>query len=806
MAEAVDLPRRDDNDPGESLGVGGASDGDARRAPAHHRFRPSLPLLLLLLALSTVFLVGNEQRGLFYRSGHHNWNTAGYLTIATNLSPEHNFLLFRSRTLDADGVPLYKPYSRFPIGGYALIKLAILPFGNDFSAQIYAARMMFLFFYAGSAVLTYLSLCRLTAERWIALTATLLAFSSYYLLYYNDMPATENGLSLFGLLLTFHGMVLFVQEDRFRQLLIKACAALLLGWHVYALLLPFIVLGLLRDLNRARRLSAPPSLAGQFKRCVAALLFSRYLTLGVVTLLFGLAVLSFNLGNEYRALDGEVPLTELPTAKSMKYRLGADDEFNERFTKALEWENFLGVQFYRIAGATLPFYINPFNRDELVAFAKKFQGATLPFHINPFNKDYLGVIVDVIVGALASGLSVIGLLVARQKMLLTTLVSAGFCWALPMRHNTLFHDYESVFYIGIPLLLFSMGLSCLQRLFGDRLLVGLSAAALLVFVLSSFQMGRVGHDQQASELQEAVVADFEAIRTIAEAGQSVFVPVSYSLFAGKVQAVHYYLAGRMIGFSWHAWPDSFAYDFFVSRKRVAVPALLTPENRQIFLYRQRDYSEQIDEMIRKAELLIRGWFDVYRSGNRLIYVRNRSKDRAAQFIGQNIPIVSKPFYATLSPVVRSAGFTDRSRWQWERGSDAEGWTNVPAPTGPGRTYVYRPTTADIGRQLRAYVYYTDSRGNRVKAMTLPSLPVQPSSATGLRFFLHIIPVDVDDLPDHRKQQGFDNLDFRFGDYALPPTGGTVAVRELPAYDIARIRTGQYTDEGIAWEGEIRFDK
>ena len=286
---------------------------------------PALPLLLLLAALSTVFLFGND-RGQFYRPGE---ISANHLSVAANLSSEHNFLLFYNQTLDKDGTPSYVPYNRFPIGGYALIKLTILPFGNDFSAQIYAARMVFLLFFAASAALAYLSFCRLTTDRWIALTATLLAFSSYYLLYYNDMIATENGLSLFGVLLTFHGMVLFVQEGRFRQLLIKACAALLLGWHVYALLLPFIVLGLLRELNRARRLSAPPSLAGQIQGCAAALLSSRHLTLGVVTLLFGLAVLSFNLGNEYRALAGAVPLTELPTVKSMTYRFGADDAFNE---------------------------------------------------------------------------------------------------------------------------------------------------------------------------------------------------------------------------------------------------------------------------------------------------------------------------------------------------------------------------------------------------------------------------------------------------------------------------------------------
>ena len=269
----------------------------------------------------------------------------------------------------------------------------------------------------------------------------------------------------------------------------------------------------------------------------------------------------------------------------------------------------------------------------------------------------------------------------------------------------------------------------------------------------------------------------------------------------------------MIGRSWPAWPDSFAYEFFLSRQRVDVPALLTPDNRQIFLYRQRGYSAQIDEMIQESELVISrdGYFDVYRNGNSLIYVGRQGEDRAAQFIRQDIPIAGKPFYVALPPAVHRAGFTDRSPWQWERGSDAEGWTNLRPGSAHGLAYMYTPTTADVGRQLRAYAYYTDSRGNRVKAMTVPSLPVQPSSTAGMRFFLHLTPIDVDDLPDHRKRHGFDNLDFRFKDYKLPLTERPVAVRERPAYDIAGIRTGQYLvrEDGSytnLWEGEVRFDE
>ena len=69
-----------------------------------------------------------------------------------------------------------------------------------------------------------------------------------------------------------------------------------------------------------------------------------------------------------------------------------------------------------------------------------------------------------------------------------------------------------------------------------------------------------------------------------------------------------------------------------------------------------------------------------------------------------------------------------------------------------------------------------------------------------QFFLHLDPVDVDDLPRHRKQYGFDNLDFAFRDHRLIEGGVCVVERVLPDYGIAAIRTGQYTGEGQIWKG------
>ncbi len=69
-----------------------------------------------------------------------------------------------------------------------------------------------------------------------------------------------------------------------------------------------------------------------------------------------------------------------------------------------------------------------------------------------------------------------------------------------------------------------------------------------------------------------------------------------------------------------------------------------------------------------------------------------------------------------------------------------------------------------------------------------------------RFFLHLTPAAAEDLPDHRRQYGYDNRDFSFGGHRLDVTleGGCIRTVPLPDYAISRILTGQFTGEGRLW--------
>ena len=68
------------------------------------------------------------------------------------------------------------------------------------------------------------------------------------------------------------------------------------------------------------------------------------------------------------------------------------------------------------------------------------------------------------------------------------------------------------------------------------------------------------------------------------------------------------------------------------------------------------------------------------------------------------------------------------------------------------------------------------------------------------FFLHIYPIDRNDLPNPGQQGGFENIDFVFAEYGSLSDGKCTVVLELPEYGINSVRTGQFVLGGAEiWE-------
>ena len=646
---------------------------------------PWLPLALLLLALSTAFIFAND-RGSLYRPGLHGALTTDYLSVAANLSPEQRFLGYYYRSLNPDGSIYYHTYNRFPIGGYLLIKLFILPFPDDLSAQLYSARVLMLLAYAGAALLAYLSLCRLTGQPWIALTATLLAFASTYWLYYNDMVATEIGLDFFGVMLVFHGMTIFIQEGRFRQLLVKSCLALLLGWHIYALLLPFILLGLGSELLRGRGVTSPSPPWPRIRAALARLFRSRYLTLGVVTLLFGVALLGANLANEYFHYRGERALAELPSVDSMNRRLSFSQGSNEVFSGQYTGQDFLEQQFYRIGGMSLPYALPGYLND--LGPWPSFEG-NLAGH-------------SIALGLAATAIALFGLAFVPYKRLWATLSLCGFAWVLLASGAIYLYDYQSLFYTGIPLTACSFLLLYLSRPGGRRFIAAFAAAALLIFGMSAFQMAQVGPDATAAQKNKQTLADLSAIHSLTR-GRTV------AGFSGLLELARplLYYRNRII----RAGTDQ--ADFIILPLPLAGVDSLTPQNRRFFLYP--------------------GGPDAF-------------PNYLDQILAQAGPPLLESDYAVYH-------YTGNS---------------------------YLPED---------WLFYVRNQ-------------CQPEDYRRARFFLHLVPDDLADLPSERWQYGFANLDFKVRLYTWSsPPDRCIVGRPIPDYPVSRIRTGQFhPDGGVIWQG------
>ena len=777
---------------------------------------PWLPLALLLLALSTAFVFGGD-RGHFYRCCVHNWISSEHLTIAENISPEHGFQRFTLRFIDEDGDVRYEPYNRFPIGGYLSMKLATLPFGGSPSAQITAARILMLLFFTAAALIAYLSLCRLASNRWIALTATLLAFSSYYLLYYNDMTANEGMPDLFVVMLTFHGMTIFVQEGRFRQLLVKTCIALLFGWHVLALLLPFVIIGLASGILRARSADASSTSVMSSRVIASTLLRSRYLLLGIVALAFGLSVLTFNFTMEYVALGGETPLTELPTFKSMLKRTGQQSDFNERVAFIRSWHPFLEVQFRSVLRMFIPF---PLLGVRPVGYFSNVDMDGYPTWLPGFR--------GVVLGIALMAACLLGSMFVRQKILFATLASFGFFWALPMRSNTALHDFETMYYIGLPLVFFTLVLLLARRLTrGDGVIAAAAVAAALLFAVSSFQMSRFGHGAEATQAARDVEQDLLAIHELV-AGEPVTVRNSHDIHGLQIDvaghATHFYLNSILVDKEYYPSGDR---GFIVMHHLVDPDSLLTPENRYFFLYNGPDliasYRAAYPSIV-STEPLAREDFDVYLDDDTLYYVKepcqredtrtrfslhifpadvddlpdNRKQHRFDnldfRFIERGFMFDGKCLLRVNLPQYDIVGF----RTARLHGA-GHAWS-VPHVIQAPKLIAEYPSIVSRDPIARSEfdLYLDEGKLYYVK---------EPCGIedTQVGFFLHVVPTDIDDLPDARREYGFDNLDFRFDVRGVLFDGKCAATVGLPQYDIAQITTGQYDGVDRIWEIELGSD-
>ena len=781
-----------------------------------------LPALLLLGVGLVSLLAFNVNRAAYYAPLEHH--SVRNLAIADTLFAR-GFVMFRGASFADDGEPELHVYSRFPVGGFALLKLATMPFGDALAAQVFAARLLMLACLVAAMMLAYQALHRIAANGWIALAATSMGFSSYYILKYSAVVSPEMMMDLLVVMLTLHGMVVFTQDGkRFRQLWIKSCAALLIGWHVYALLAPFVLFGLGGELVAAMRSRRgnpssrpPPSIWALLRLAV----LSRYSQLTMIVLLFGTSMLAVNFTSEYVALEGRTPLTELPSFDSMLRRTGIVSYH------AYSWNDFLVSQFYRVVGATVPGAVG-------------WPGLTLEWGARspPLSLACAGVLI--------AGVVFVWLpFASSQRLVLGSLALSGFCWAFGMRANTHVdgHDFEAIYFVGVPLTLVTLALVALRRFAGAsavRLLPCIAIAALFVFVYSARTVaaGNAPASRWADQM-EAVYADVSNIRRFTYGKRVVTTDLYWSReIYGDRDALEWLLSGSLVrrDFLSGNFPE---YDFLLvpHRQETEETALLTPDNKVLFLY---DASVEpasvlrffVDAIVSASELAATGAFPfrLYVNGNTLSFVKAGGcvlEDVLPRFFVHVDPVFLHDLpdrrtasrHANLDFRFRDRGIAigdicvaqvrlGRSLYHPIASIRAGQFTNIgrlwEETIALVRTYRQRYVEVagfepDVSADFHLYLRLSEQE----RSLTYVKTPCAPADVAS-PFFLHVTPARREDLPENRQASGFNNLDFDFPRRGVRFDGKCVAIAPLPQYAFTHIQTGQRAAGEHLWEAALEL--
>ena len=228
-----------------------------------------------------------------------------------------------------------------------------------------------------------------------------------------------------------------------------------------------------------------------------------------------------------------------------------------------------------------------------------------------------------------------------------------------------------------------------------------------------------------------------------------------------------------------------------------------------------------------AEPLVRSFFDIYREGRNLFYVREAcdADDVSRGFIFHVFPVDAGDLHSSR----RRSGFDNLDTRLWRTAVRFEGTCVAFAhlPDYPiSRIYTGHRGDGDSlwdamlwfdGQEPLAPQGYAEARRKAVAgeplARSVYDVYLVGRALTYLRdecadedvaphFFLHIVPVDVGDLPRHGREHGFENLDFVFTGSGARLDRSCVAVVPLTDYPIASIRTGQYDEAGRLWSVEF----
>ena len=238
----------------------------------------------------------------------------------------------------------------------------------------------------------------------------------------------------------------------------------------------------------------------------------------------------------------------------------------------------------------------------------------------------------------------------------------------------------------------------------------------------------------------------------------------------------------------------------------------------------------VQELIEQAgEPVVRAGWDVYLKGRKLTYFKEpcAPADTQAMFVLHAIPLDPADLPAHRRPygfdlldfyfdwrggvrlddqcgvIVQLPDYPiGRIRvGQWITAENRTLWETTAEPFDAKRHQRYvEQLIAQADEQVARAGWDVYRTGRKLIYRKQPCAPADVQA----KFILHVTPADPNELPANRQRHGFESLGFYFDQRGFQLDDQCIAIAQLPAYAIDRIRVGQWIADGnrTVWEAEL----
>jgi hypothetical protein len=478
-------------------------------------------------------IVGWEPGYNDYQPKHHGWVSAHTLAIISHATPENHFVGYAQAFIDDQNKIDYQYFDRYPVFFSALFN-RVLTAAHTLADQILLAKQMMNVIFLATLIAAFLLLDKLANNKPLSLAIVLLAFSNRYLLWYKDMVHFDQP-ALFGFLLLTYSIALYKLDGVKVPLYVSTFVAIALGrgYASYAVLIVWLGIEAFLIL-RTNGLD--------FREKFIKILRHPSVLLFILAIAWGGSLLSYNLIVE--AQKRNVSVFHSGILHSARNRLSLNLEYNQEKEGLINWPGFLSSQVNRIIQWSFP-----------LKFA------------------YFGLLENRLV--LGGMFLIMGVMIRRQslekRIIYIIIVLSGIVWLLPLRNLAAFHDYTTMYYIGIPLVFFLSVFKLLNP--SGRLTYALLMIGVAVYVSAIIQL-RDWHEEQAGKANAYTYDFVQILEKIDGTGNNIYLAenIPYGPYpAGLFLSEQYFSSEKNA-------------DYVVTRNRKYSPNNLTPYNQVIFLF------------------------------------------------------------------------------------------------------------------------------------------------------------------------------------------------------------------------------